>query len=177
MTTAPDPVRYPIGRRPDLAPGERVPAFLPAAARRMEAATRDWRALLSGVGDADLARTYRPGAFTVRQLAHHVADAHLHGLVRLRHGLTEDGFVIRPFDPDDWAALPDMALPVDVALNLLDALTAHWAILLDRTDPAAFAREITHPDEGPQDLWQLVAKHDWQLRHHLEHARIALGLR
>ena len=137
-------------------------------------ATSQWRELLVGLGDTALARTYRTGGFTVRLLAHHVTDAHLHGLNRLRHGLTEDGYVIAPFDPDAWAALPDSSLAPVVALNLLEATTAHWVALLTQVSPAEFAREIVHPQEGRQDLWQLVSKHDWHLRHHFEHARLAL---
>ena len=41
-------------------------------------------------------------------------------------------------------------------------------------DVAALYATITHPNEGAQDLWQLIAKHDWHLRHHLAQARRAL---
>lgn len=145
----------------------------------MAQATADWRQLLHGLDETALGRTSRPGGWTVRELAHHTADAHLHGLNRLRYALTTNlntgDFVIQPFDQDAWLRLPDAELPAEVALGLLDGTDARWRALLERVDVAEFGRQVLHPDEGPHDLWQLVAKHDWHLRHHLAQARLALG--
>jgi hypothetical protein len=163
---------YPIGGPVPLPTRDR--AALRAAADRMTAAVTQWRALLTDADAAQLTRRFRPGAWTVAQLAHHTADAHLHGLQRLRSALTTPDYVIQPFDQDAWLALPDAALPVEVALALLSAADAHWTALLHGVDVAAFDRRITHPHEGPQDLWQLVAKHDWHVRHHLAQAQRAL---
>ena len=172
---ATDP-RRPIGPIQPLPTHDR--AALQGASARMTAATTDWRRLLSGLDAPALARTSRPGSWTVHQLAHHTADAHLHGLNRLRYALTTDlsapAFVIQPFDQEAWLQLPDAALPVEVALNLLDGADAHWGALLSGVEVPEFGRQILHPQEGPQDLWQLVAKHDWHLRHHLAQARLAL---
>lgn len=165
--------RYPIGPMQDL-PARNAEA-LAAVADRMEDAAGEWRRLLAGLDDAALGRSSRPGAWTVRQLAHHTADAHLHGLHRLRSGLTTDGYVIQPFDQDAWLELPDAALPVGAALALLEAVNLRWGALLRGTPPERFARRITHPQEGGQDLWHLVAKHDWHLRHHLAQVRQALA--
>ncbi|PTA67452.1 DinB family protein [Deinococcus arcticus] len=163
--------QFPLGPIPDP---DRTAAGLQAAAARMAQATSDWHALLAGRSAADLARTYRPGGWTVHQLAHHVADAHLHGLNRLRFALTTPDYVIQPFDQDAWLTLPDAALPVQDALALLTAVNGRWVALLEGTDPTQLSRRVRHPDEGEQDLWRLVAKHDWHLRHHLAHARLAL---
>ena len=170
---AQDARRFPIGPLQDL-PG-RDRAALEDVAARMEGAAREWHELLSGLDDSALSRTYRPGAWTVRQLAHHSADAHVHGLNRLRYGLTTEEYVIQPFDQDAWLTLPDAGLPVEAAMALMDTANFRWAALLRGVDPARFARQVTHPHEGRQDLWRLVAKHDWHLRHHLAQARLALG--
>ncbi|WP_309571571.1 DinB family protein [Deinococcus sp.] len=170
--TGPAP-RFPIGPIQPLPTRDR--AALEDVAARMTAATAEWRALVTPLDAAGLAHRYRPGAWTVAQLAHHTADAHLHGLNRLRYALTTPDYVIQPFDQDAWLTLPDATLPVTVALNLLDAVNAHWIALLEGMDATDLDRMITHPNEGPQDLWQLVAKHDWHLRHHLAQARGALG--
>lgn len=168
---APDP-SFPIGGLTE--PAGRDRPTLDATARRMQAATADWHDLLAGLHTPALGRTYRPGSWTVQQLVHHVADAHVHGLQRLRYALTTPDYVIQPFDQDAWLTLPDAGLPVTVALTLLDGATAHWAALLGHVPPEQFGRRITHPQEGPQDLWRLTAKHDWHLRHHLAQARLAL---
>lgn len=169
---AQDARRFPIGPIRDLPARDR--GALEEVAARMEETGREWRALLAGLDDAALGRTYRPGGWTVRQLAHHAADAHGHGLNRLRYGLTTQAYVIQPFDQDAWLTLPDAALPVDSALALLDAVNVRWGALLRGVDPARFDQHVTHPHEGRQDLWRLVAKHDWHLRHHLAHTRLAL---
>ncbi len=140
----------------------------------MEEAVAEWRGLVGGLTRPELARTYRPGSWTAGQLAHHAAEAHLHGLMRLKAGLTLDNFVIQPFDQDAALTLPDAALPVSAALDMLDALNLHWTALLRGVESGQFARQVIHPQEGTQDVWQLVAKHDWHLRHHLAQARAAL---
>lgn len=163
---------YPIGPIQDLP--TRDAAALSAVAARMEETARDWREVLAGLDADALARSYRPGGWTVAQLAHHTADAHVHGLNRLRYALTTDAYVIQPFAQEAWLALPDAGLPVGAALTLLDAANLRWGALLRGVSPDRFARRLTHPQEGEQDLWRLVAKHDWHLRHHLAHARLAL---
>ncbi|WP_104989681.1 DinB family protein [Deinococcus sp. NW-56] len=167
-----DPRRFPIGPIQDLPTRDR--AALEAVAARMEATGHEWREAVTGLDAAGLARTYRPGSWTVAQLAHHSADAHIHGLNRLKYALTVEGYVIQPFAQEAWLTLADGALPVEEALALMDAANARWAALLRGTDPAQFDRRVTHPQEGEQDLWRLVAKHDWHLRHHLAHVRLAL---
>ncbi len=168
-----DPRRYPIGPIQDL-PG-RDAATLAQVALRLEDVAQEWREVLTGLDRTVLARTYRPGGWTVAQLAHHAADAHLHGLNRLRYALTTEHYVIQPFDQEAWLLLPDAALPMGAALDLLDAANLRWGALLRGLDPERFARRVTHPQEGEQDLWRLVAKHDWHLRHHLAQVRLALG--
>ncbi|WP_221089378.1 DinB family protein [Deinococcus aquaedulcis] len=167
-----DPARqFPLGPIPEP---DRTLTGLQATRTRLAQATAEWHTLLAGRPAADLARTYRPGGWTVHQLAHHVADAHLHGLNRLHYGLTTPDYVIQPFDQDAWLTLPDAALPVADALALLDAVNGRWLALLAGVDPAHLTRRVLHPAEGEQDLWRLTAKHDWHLRHHLAHARLAL---
>lgn len=168
-----DSRRFPIGPIQDLPTRDR--AALEGVAARMEATGREWREVLAGRGVEALARSYRPGGWTVAGLAHHAADAHIHGLNRLKYGLTVEGYVIQPFAQEAWLTLADAALPVEEALRLMDAANGRWAALLRGTDPAQFARRVTHPQEGDQDLWRLVAKHDWHLRHHLGHVRLALA--
>lgn len=169
-----DTVRFPIGPLPQLPVAERVPATLERFAASLEVSVADWRGLVGARTASDLARTYRPESWNVRQLAHHVAEAHLHGLSRLKAGLTQENYVIVPFDQSAALTLPDSNLPVSAALELLEALNLRWLALLRSVESAQFAREIVHPAEGRQDLWQLVTKHDWHLRHHLAQARLAL---
>ncbi|MBB6097975.1 hypothetical protein HNR42_001398 [Deinobacterium chartae] len=163
---------YPIGKVTDYATRDR--STLEAVAACMEQTAQEWRSTVQSLPDAELNRTYREGSWTMRELVHHAADAHMHGLIRLKYGLVEDGYVIKPMEQQAWLGLADTRLPPQASLDLLEALNLRWGALLRGLDPAELGREVVHPQEGRQDLWRLIAKHDWHLRHHLAHVRLAL---
>ena len=65
------------------------------------------RAAIAGLSDSQLDTPYRPGGWTVRQLAHHVPDSHINSYTRYRLALTEDEPVIKPYEEKLWAELAD----------------------------------------------------------------------
>lgn len=161
-------LRYPIGKfeYPERAEASEVAqaiariAAMPAALRRA----------LHGLSPAQLDTPYRPGGWTVRQVAHHVPDSHVNAYVRTKLALTEDNPVIRPYDEQEWARLPDTAAtPVDTSLALLDALHARWTDLLRSCDGTAFNRPLRHPDIGQLTLGLLVLQYGWHGDHHVAH--------
>ncbi len=166
--------QYPIGPLPSLSVEDRKATTLEQFAQSMTQAVSDWQALANGLSAADLNRTYRPQSWTVFQLIQHVPEAHMYGLTRLKFGLTEDDYTIQPINQQAMMLLPDKQMPIASALALLEALNTSWVALLIHVPMQQFYRKIMHPEEGPQDLWQLAAKHDWHLRHHLAQARLAL---
>src|SRR3954471_7060607 len=127
-SSGPD-LRYPIGRlerRSSLSPDERR-----AAIDAIAAAPAKLRTAVKGLSDSQLDTPYRPGGWTVRQLVHHVADSHLNAYTRFRLALTEESPTIKPYDEAKWAELPAArTLPVNVSLDLLDALHERWVSLL-----------------------------------------------
>lgn len=169
MTTAtpdaPD-LRYPIGRwaAPDDQP-ETAARLIDAIA----AAPAALRAAVEGLTDAQLDTPYRDGGWTVRQVAHHVADSHLHAYARTKFALTEDAPTIKPYDEARWAELPDAALPVGVSLALLDALHARWVAALRALGPAELARPYRHPEMGLVPLRTMLAIYAWHGAHHTAH--------
>jgi uncharacterized damage-inducible protein DinB len=167
MTTSTPDLRYPIGRlerRSTLTTAERR-----AAIDAMAAAPDALRAAVRGLTDEQLDTPYRPDGWTVRQLVHHVADSHLNAYTRFRLGLTEDNPTIKPYDQDSWVKLPDVALPVAVSLDLLDALHTRLVALLRATPDEAFSRTIQHPENGPMTLDQMLGVYSWHGRHHTAH--------
>jgi uncharacterized damage-inducible protein DinB len=161
-------LRYPIGRAectPSLSGEERG-----AAVDALAAAPARLRAAVAGLSDSQLDTPYRPDGWTVRQLVHHVADSHTNAYMRFRLALTEDNPTIRPYDEKAWAELPDVrAMPVAVSLDLLDRLHERLVFLLRHTPDADFARQLTHPENGPMTLDALLGIYAWHGRHHTAH--------
>src|SRR5512141_1234304 len=113
-------LRYPIG--PFTRPEEPLPAgerqrFIEQIAE----APAKLRPAVAGLSAAQLDTPYRPGGWTVRQVAHHIPDSHINAWVRFKLALTETDPAIQPYEENDWAKLPDVAAtPVEVSVELLD---------------------------------------------------------
>lgn len=166
-TSSEQDLRYPIGKadmKTPLAAGERAQridsiAALPAQLRKA----------VHGLTDAQLDTPYRPGGWTVRQLTHHVADSHMNAFVRFRLGFTEDNPTIKPYDEKAWSELPDMRLPVEVSLQLLDSLHERMVQMLRTVPATSFQRTIHHPENGPMTLDAMVSLYAWHGQHHTAH--------
>lgn len=167
MTNASDP-RYPIGRF-------EPPAAIDAATRAsfidaIEALPGRLRAAVAGLDDTQLDTAYRDGGWTVRQVVHHVADSHLNAYVRLKLALTEDQPLVKEYDEARWAELPEArSAPVDLSLNLLDALHGRWGACLRALPADGFDRTFRHPSLGVMSLNALLALYAWHGRHHVAH--------
>jgi hypothetical protein len=125
---------------------------------------------VAGLNERQLDTPYRPGGWSVRQVVHHVADSHMNAFVRLKLALTEDRPTINAYDEKKFAALADVALPVDVSLELLRGLHARWVALYQTMTDADWQRMFVHP-EYPEPLtldWQ-VQMYGWHSRHHVAH--------
>jgi uncharacterized damage-inducible protein DinB len=172
MTTSPPPptadLRYPIGRL------QRASTLSPEARRTAIEAIAETPAKLrkavAGLNDAQLDTPYRPDGWTVRQLVHHVADSHMHAYARTRFALAESNVTITPYEEAAWAELPDMrSMPVEVSLDLLDALHARWVHVLRSIKVDDFRRTIQHPENGPMTVDDLLSVYSWHGRHHTAH--------
>lgn len=159
---------YPIGQfvRPDAV----SPAQVADAIDRIAALPAAFRAAVAPMTSGQLDTPFRPGGWTVRQLAHHVPDSHLNAYTRFKLALSEEEPTIRPYDQEVWAALPDTAgTPVGVSLDLLTALHARWVVLLRAMTPQQWSRRFHHPETGIQRLDQVVMHYAWHSDHHLAH--------
>jgi hypothetical protein len=128
------------------------------------------RAAVDGLTEAQLDTPYRPGGWTVRQVAHHLADSHLNGYVRFRLALTENEPTIKPYDQALWANLSDArTAPVELSLTLVDTLHQRLVMLLRSMNPEDFARGIKHPELGNVTLEKYLAMYAWHGKHHVAH--------
>lgn len=171
MNAEHDP-RYPIGRF--TAPTSWDEALVAQWRAAIAALPGEIRAVVAGLDDAALDTPYREGGWTVRQLVHHVADSHLNAYTRFKLGLTEENPVIKPYDQDAWAALPDSRLlPVAPSLQMIEGLHARWAGLLGTLPPAGLDRSFIHPErEGLFPLGRMLALYVWHGHHHVAHIRV-----
>ena len=74
---------------------------------QVEEAPARLREAVEGLSEGQLDTPYRPGGWTVRQVAHHLPDSHMNGLIRMKLALTEDEPLIKTYMEDRWAELPD----------------------------------------------------------------------
>jgi DinB superfamily len=168
--------RYPIGKfqRQDSYSGVDLEGFM----RTLEGFPSQFRAAFSGLSATQLNTPYREGGWTLRQLAHHVPDSHLNSYTRFKLALTEDNPTIKPYDEKGWANLADSSLPIEVSLQLLEAVHARWVVVLRSLEGGHWARTFNHPESGRLRLDTALALYDWHSRHHLGHAvnlRVAKG--
>lgn len=164
--TEPD-LRYPIGKHVPVA--SLTPAERAAGIAQIAAAPDHFRRAVAGLTDAQLDTPYRPGGWTVRQLAHHVPDSHMNAYMRFKWGLTEETPAIKTYEEKDWARTPETAAPIAMSLDLLTALHVRWVTLLRGMTVADFGRAIKHPDWGTASLDALLALYAWHGRHHTAH--------
>jgi hypothetical protein len=162
--------QYPVGRF--TLPQQVTAEQRKQAIEVLEAFPRLFRQEVEQRGEAGMARSYRPEGWTLRQLAHHVADSHSQMSGRLRMALTEDWPTIKPYDQEAWANLADAStMPIGPSLGILDGVHARMATLLRSLKEADWARGFHHPENGPERVDQVLLRYEWHSRHHLEHAR------
>lgn len=161
-------LRYPIGefRKPATVTAGDRDRFI----RDIAEAPSALRAAVSDLNEVKLDTAYRPGGWTIRQVAHHLPDSHLNAYVRFKLALTENEPVIRPYDEALWAELPEAkTAAIEVSLSLLDALHKRWVACLRALPAEAFEKRFVHPVSGPFTLNEQVAAYSWHGRHHIAH--------
>jgi uncharacterized damage-inducible protein DinB len=166
--TAPD-LRYPVGKFDWGTPLNQ--SDYPRLIGEIAAAPGALRSAVAGLSRDQLETRYRPEGWTVKQVVHHVPDSHLNAYTRFQLALTEDEPLIKPYDEAKWAALPDsQRVPIEVSLDLLDALHQRWVLLLRAMDSADFNRSLRHPEHNRvMTLSELLALYAWHGRHHVAH--------
>lgn len=165
---APESLQYPIGRFA-------MPATVDATQRRawidaIESTPAELRRAVSGLSDAQLDTAYRDGGWTLRQVAHHLPDSHIHAYCRTKYALTEDHPTVKPYAEAAWAELADAKLPVAPSLQILEHVHARWVVVLRALREADFARTWFHPEQKKTyALDRLLGLYAWHGRHHVAH--------
>jgi hypothetical protein len=166
-------LQFPIGRHKGLERFDR--RELEKGIEAISALPGQVRAILAGLGDADLEKRYRPGGWNVRQLVYHLADSHTHIYIRFKWTLTENEPTIKAYDEARWAELPDAKGPVGAALDGLASMHSRWIALMRTMSDADFQKGFIHPETGGRmTLFDRVSSYAWHGKHHLAHIHLAL---
>jgi hypothetical protein len=169
MVTEPlEALKYPIGRMPRQSS--------PMSAREraehiavIERAPARFRSLVTGLSDAQLDTPYRPGGWTIRQVVHHVPDSHMNAYIRMKLAVTEPEPLVRTYEEQLWAELPDARGPVDMSLALLEALHVRWIAFLRALPEAEFRKTFMHPGWKRVFVEEAALMYAWHCRHHAAH--------
>lgn len=165
--------RYPIGPfalPPSVSPGRRevwiqditeLPGLLRAA-------------LGDHAGD-DLEARPRSGAWTVRQLVHHLADMHAHGVSAFRLALAHKDPPLLELPGRLLSSFPDAREnELEPSLRMLDGLHARWASLLGAMKDTDFNRPMRWTKSPFATLEGALGYYAWHGRHHATQIEIAL---
>ena len=159
-------LQYPIGRfqPPSASTEEERQRWIDQIA----AAPVELRQAVEGLTIEQLQTPYRPGGWTVRQVAHHIPDSHLNGYVRVKLALTEAEPTIKPYEEALWAELPDVqTTAIEISLSLLESLHHRWVLLWKALAPQDFKKTFRHPELGLMNLEKQLALYSWHGRHHI----------
>ncbi len=161
-------LRYPIG--PFKFDGQPSQPQIKQFISDIERSPLELRAALGGLSEKQLETPYRPGGWTLRQVAHHVPESHMNAYVRMKLALTEQNPTIKPYDEARWAEMPDVrGTPIVTSLALLEALHQRWVTLLKALGPEELARTFNHPESGAWTVGKYVALYSWHGKHHVAH--------
>ena len=100
--------------------------------------------------------------WTLREVAHHLADSETMSYIRLRRLLAEDHPVIQGYDEPEYARRLHYDRPIASSLEVFRAVRVASAELLESLSEDEWAREGTHSESGryTMDDWlEIYAAH------------------
>ena len=157
--------RYPIGKF-EATPNP-IKENLNGWLNDIEATPKLLREAVAGLTPEQWETPYREGGWTVRQVVHHVPESHMQSYTRFKLALTEEEPLIKPYQEDKWAELPDNRLtPPETSLVLLEALHERWNHLLRSLSDSDWQRTFRHPELGLMSLTRTANLYAWHGRHH-----------
>ncbi len=167
-------LKYPIGRF--VKPTEITIQDLEAWTDTLRKFPAKLQKVLEEIPENRLDKPYRPGGWTIRQLVNHLADSHVNSYVRFKWTLTEDVPVIKTYDQEAWAELPDgRSGSVGASIQILQGIHKRWVHMLDLFNREDFNKKLKHPEfDDPLSLGELLSLYAWHCKHHLAHIQRTL---
>jgi hypothetical protein len=106
-------------------------------------------AALTSLTDAELDKRPAAGAWTAREVVHHLADSETTSYLRLRKLLAEDSPTVEAYDEAHYARVLHYDRPIEPSLQVLRAVRQSTADLLDVLEPHEWERGGVHSASGP----------------------------
>lgn len=148
---------------------------IPASLDRQLRLVRDATLPLFDLPERRLAKRYRRGGWTAREVLCHIADTESVLLDRIRRVLAEDRPLLTPFDHDAWTGRLGYAIRDLAAARALFVACRSITAELVVAHRAEGGRLGIHSREGAMSFLQLATKVVWHNQHHLEQAQRAVG--
>lgn len=124
--------------------------------------------LVELLDDNQLAASYRPNGWTIRQIIHHLADSHIHAYIRCKYAVEFGHAQILGYNHNEWAEMLDSkTAPIYSSLKILEGLQHRWAWFLKHLDEADYQKTYFHPEYNTTvPLYEVIATYAWHGNHH-----------
>jgi hypothetical protein len=96
----------------------------------------------------------------------------MNGFIRMKLIITERKPILKPYDQDEWAKLPDtVKMPIHTSLDILKGVHARWEVLLDSLPEASWERAGVHLENGLVTLESMLQTYVQHGENHIEQMR------
>jgi len=133
--------------------------------------------VVSTIHQDEMQFTYRPGAWNITQLIHHIADSHINIYTRFKLALTEYNPVIKPYDENLWAELPDAKSKHDISYSVMMIKGIHYRLgeFLKNLNEEQLKRCVFHPEQNKLiSIARMCQMYGWHGEHHVAQIKTAL---
>lgn len=142
------------------------------------------QAVVNGLTSEQLRAKVRDDEWSVSQIIHHLADAHMNSYIRTKRILAEDGPEQRPFSQENWVDMADETeTSVEMSLLIIRGVHARWVALFEsladdewaksgrfRSDGSAMTIDYllnSYADHSQAHLAQIAATIEWLRQCHV----------
>lgn len=147
-----------------MTPEERRPLI-----KKIRSFPDELRAVVTPLSASQLTAESIPGEWTVAQVIHHIADAHMNAYIRFKLVLVEDYPTFKPYEQEDWAETPEaVSDQVADSLAIIQGLHGRWTRLMDALTDDQWPRKGLHPVLGEISLEGLLEGYARHSQNHLD---------
>ncbi len=137
-----------------------------------------YRNLVQNLTEQELQKSYREGAWSIKQLVHHVADMQMLHFTRLKMAITDpENTELLLVKIDDWTKTHEANHgEIEDSLKMFEGIHHRFAMLAAQLDDTILSKIMYHAGRKIHiNLKQLLQMSAWHVEHHLAHINIALG--